>query len=310
MPDSDAYTTSLGSYFALQQSEIHPSCIASPASANDVSIALDVLTNNATQNAICPFSVRSGGHATFIGASNINGGVTIDLRGLDSISLNPDDSTVSVGVGATWGSVYSYLDPMNQSVVGAGAYSVGVGGVTIGGGISYFGPRYGWTCDTVVKFEVVLADGSIVNASEDENADLFWALRGGASNFGIVTRVDMEAFDQGNLWGGALTHEISVSDQEIDAIVKFSSTADYDEYASLIGTFAYTEDGPFIVNSIEYTRDEANPTAFQGFLQLPFLSSTLRSTNMTDLATETDRFQMRGQRYDYPSHLTGRWWLT
>ncbi|KAI0885807.1 FAD-binding domain-containing protein [Annulohypoxylon maeteangense] len=298
-PGVDAYAASLMSYFTLQQTSIHPECIVSPTTTDDVSITVKVLTSGTSLSPVCPFAVRSGGHSTFTGASNIQGGVTIDLRGLDAITKNRNGSMVSVGAGATWGSVYAYLDNYNLSVVGGRTSSVGVAGLSLGGGISYFGPRYGWTCDTVINFETVLANGSVINANENEHPDLLSALRGGGNNFGIVTRVDMQSFRQGSLWGGNVQLSMSTHDEEIAALAEFSTRPTYDENSSLIGTFGYSGNTSFIINSMEYTKDEANPAAFQQLLKIPSLSSTLRTTNMTDLSAETEMLQANGMRAAY-----------
>lgn len=205
--------------------------------------------------------------------SLIHDGVTIDLTGLSSISLSPplgvrEDSraiTVTVGVGATWGSVYAHLDALNLSVSGGRAAGVGVGGLTLGGGISYFGPRFGWTCDTVTNFRVVLANGTLVNANEDENADLMWALRGGTNNLGIVTDVELLTFPQGEFWGGQVVRSIETIGEQIHALATFNDPANYDESASMITTFAYSgaDDAQVIVNNMEYTQPIPDPPVYQ-----------------------------------------------
>lgn len=88
------------------------------------------------------------------GFANIDGGVTIDMTKLNSVNLNVDHTVASVGAGAAWLDVYTYLDNFNVSVAGGRNGHVGVGGLTLGGGISYFGPRVGWACDNVVNYEV------------------------------------------------------------------------------------------------------------------------------------------------------------
>jgi FAD/FMN-containing dehydrogenase len=227
--------------------------------------------------------------------------VTIDLRGLDHIDLDPGHTNVSVGSGATWKSVYSYLDPLNLTVNGGRTANVGVGGLTLGGGISYFGPRYGWTCDTVLNFEVVLANGTIASANKDDNPDLFWALRGGSNNFGIVTRVDLRPIEQGGLWGGIVFHDLNTKDEQIAAFVNFSQAENYDVYSSLITTFSYSHlgsEGVFsVATNMEYTKPVADPPVFQSIASIPSLQSTMRITNMTDLSTETQLLQQPGFRY-------------
>jgi FAD/FMN-containing dehydrogenase len=99
--------------------------------------------------------------------------------------------------------------------------TVGVGGFLLGGGIRHYAPRVGLLCDNVVNFEVVLGDGSFVNANKNENADLFTALKGVSNNFGILTRYDMETFDSQDLWGCIVTWSVSIVDQHFKAFVNF-----------------------------------------------------------------------------------------
>ncbi|KAJ4291704.1 hypothetical protein N0V90_009599 [Kalmusia sp. IMI 367209] len=283
-------------------STVQPLCIVSPESAQDVSTAVSALTKvNATAtNPVpgCHFAIRSGGYTYFTGASNIQGGVTIDLRALNDIEPNQDGPSLLVGVGATWGMVYAQLDNFNLSVAGARAANVGVGGLTIGGGISYFGPRYGWACDMVTNFEVVLYNGSIINANDDENPDLLWALRGGSGNLGIVTRVKLQAFEQEQIWGGVVHHTSSSTNEQVAYLAEYSNPANYDEFSSLISTFAYSGayGAAVIVNNMEYTKAVVNPPIFQPLLSITSLSSTMRITNMTDLSRETQRLQLPGSR--------------
>lgn len=292
-PGSENYTASLSSYFAAQQADLYPECIVYPQAADHVAVALHVLTTTSNTTTGCQFAVRSGGHSFTTGASNIETGVTIDLRGLNSIELDQDSTTVSIGVGATWDAVYSQLDPFNLTVAAARAAGVGVGGLTTGGGLSWLGPRYGFTCDTVKNFEVVLANGSVVNANVDENPELFWALHGGSNNYGIVTRIDFEALEQGNLWGGVVQYDLSTSQEQIAALSSFSFQEDYDVYSSLQMSFAYSgaAGAAFIVNTLDYTKPVVNPPVFQELSNIESLASTMRLTNMTDLALEIEALQ-------------------
>lgn len=313
------YTASLGSYFSLQEAAVHPACIVAPRTAQEVSTALRILTTttrtaptNPNRPAGCQFAIRSGGHASFAGAANIAGGVTIDLSGLSSITLSPGvgadvaaPPTVSVGVGSTWGAVYAHLDPLHLSVSGARAAGVGVGGLTLGGGISYFGPRSGWACDSVTNFEVVLANGTLVNANDDENHDLSWALRGGTNNLGIVTRVDLQTFSQGDLWGGQVIRPFETAEEQVVALAAFNDPESYDEYASLITTFAYSGDADLrvAVNGMTYTKPVADPPVFDAFTGMAALSSTQRITSMSDLAAETAANYPDGFRCASPALL-------
>jgi hypothetical protein len=176
----------------------------------------------------------------------------------------------------------------------------GVGGLTLGGGISYFSPRYGWTCDTVTNFQVVLADGSIINANSASHSDLFKSLKGGNNNFGIVTRVDLQTFQQGLIWAATLYNDLSLVDSVISEFVKINSPTTYDEYASLIVTFGFSQArGLSVISSnLEYTKPvETTPAVYAGLFSLPSLLSTSRVTNTTDLAFATQALQPNGARY-------------
>ncbi|RYP31090.1 hypothetical protein DL767_005934 [Monosporascus sp. MG133] len=290
VPGSSTYNLSLDSYFSAQQSAIHPACIVSPETTQDVSATVAWLM---TKGNDCHFAVRSGGHTSWAGASNIAGGVVIDLRTLSTVELSADKSTILVGAGATWDAVYAKLDPLGLSVNGGRAAGVGVGGLTLGGGISYFSPRYGWTYDVVSNFQVVLADGRIVDANATSNRALFVALKGGNNNFGIVTRIDLATFEQGLIWAGTIYNALSSVDDIIAEFVKLNSRDAYDEYASFITTFGYSQaQGMAVIsNQLEYTKEVENPPIYKGYLSLPSLRNTAQLMNMTTLAKATAALQ-------------------
>ncbi|KAM0351084.1 hypothetical protein ACHAPU_002866 [Fusarium lateritium] len=204
-PDEVAYPLSrsyiqANTYWSERQAEVHPKCFITPRTTKDVSAIVKTLTE---LNA--PFSVKSGGHTAFAGGSNAADGVTIDLKHLNNISISADRETVSVGPGNKWINVSEVLDAQGLAVVAGRVADVGVSGLILGGGISYFSGQKGWACDNVRNFEVVVASGEIVDASPKTNADLYWALRGGGgSNLGIVTRFDLVSFEQDDLWTNSL----------------------------------------------------------------------------------------------------------
>ncbi|KAL8295551.1 hypothetical protein RB597_009305 [Gaeumannomyces tritici] len=195
-PDSALYGQSKD-YWSAFQAALSPACFFYPESTADVSVAMKLLASLSA-----PFTVKSGGHTPYAGGSNIQAGVTIDLIRLNQVTVSADRQTVSVGPGNRWGNVSAVLDPLGLGVVGGRVGQVGVSGLTLGGGISYFSNRRGWACDNVRAFEVVLSSGRVVVATPARHPDLFWALRGGGgSHFGLVTRFDLEAFPQvGGLW--------------------------------------------------------------------------------------------------------------
>jgi FAD/FMN-containing dehydrogenase len=132
-PVSVTYTSSISSYFWGQE-KLAPACIFTPKSASDVSIAIATLSQIHNANAgDSLFAIRSGGHSPVSGAANGNGGVTIDMRSMNSINVSSDQSVVTVGAGTIWDQVYEKLDPMNLTVAGARVAGLGVGGFLTGG---------------------------------------------------------------------------------------------------------------------------------------------------------------------------------
>ncbi|CAD6587001.1 MAG: hypothetical protein ASARMPREDX12_002569 [Alectoria sarmentosa] len=211
------------------------------------------------------------------------------MTGLASVTVNGDKTVASVDAGASWLDVYLYLDGLGVAVAGGRNAAVGVGGLTLGGGISYFAPREGWACDNVVNFQIVLASGAVVNANATARSDLWRALKGGSNNFGITTRFDLQTFSQGELWGGSLTQSIDSSDEVFEAFAKIASAPQYDPYASLVTGLTFNSTGQqwLIGHLATYTKPVADPPVFEGLLAIePQLQNTLGFTNLSTLTNE------------------------
>lgn len=267
-----------------------PNCIVQPRSAAEVAIAVKSLSV-ASLLKPCQFAVRSGGHTPYVGASNIEDGVTIDLQYLNSTTYYASNKTASVGPGATWRTVFETLEPKKVMITGGRSSSVGVGGLTLGGGISYYSARYGMVCDNVLRFEVVLADGRIIYASKTQNADLFTALKGGNNNFGIVTRLDFQAFDYEGLWGGLVVYPQSTIQTQFNALINFVNNIDKDPYAAAIVMPVYQSavGADLILNAYDYTKPVPRPAAYNEFLAIPGnISDSTRITSMSSLAIELE----------------------
>ncbi|RDA95919.1 hypothetical protein CP533_5944 [Ophiocordyceps camponoti-saundersi (nom. inval.)] len=174
---------------------LHPACVVTPKSADDVSRTVRLLVTYR-----CNFSVKGGGHNANPGANSIDNGVSVDLGSLNSAYLASDRSYVSLGAGITWGQAYDMFNNSNVGFVGGLHDGISAGGLSLGGGTSLFQASKGWAVDNILNYEVVLACGTIVNANQRNNADLFKALKGGNTNFGIVTRVDFKTFEFKGLW--------------------------------------------------------------------------------------------------------------
>ncbi|TGO70711.1 hypothetical protein BELL_0679g00020 [Botrytis elliptica] len=281
-PSSPAYIPL--PYWSVQQAEVVPSC------RFDVTIPQDISTTiKISRLTDCPFAVKSGGHASFAGASSIQNGILVNLQKLNTVQLSADRGTVSIGSGNTWYDVYQVLDPLGISVVGGREAGVGVGGLMLGGGISYFSGKYGWACDNILNYEVVLADGSIVNASPTSHPDLYQALRGGSgTNFGIVTRFDAFAFEQGLLWGGSRFYSLASNASLSDVFSQFIVDAPTDEDAHLyIGCGYVPSLGGFVtLSGPVYAKPVANATIFNA------LNDVVSLGDMTGVARSVLTYQI------------------
>ena len=183
----------------------HPSCFAMCQDTEDVVNAV----NFARANGIT-VSVRGGGHnAGGLGISN--DALCIDLGGLNNIEVDTANKLVHVGGGCTWGDVDTATHPHGLAVPCGIISTTGVGGLALGGGIGHLSRACGLTIDNFVEVQMVLADGSVVTANADSNSDLFWAVRGGGGNFGVVTKFTFRGHDVHTVMGGPTFWDIERS---------------------------------------------------------------------------------------------------
>ena len=170
-----------------------------------------------------PLAIRGGGHNGG-GLGSVDDGVVADLSLLNSVSVDPDTRTVRVGGGATWNEVDAATHEHGLAVPCGIISTTGVGGLTLGGGIGHLTRGYGLTIDNLLGAEVVLADGQRVNASADENPDLYWALRGGGGNFGVVTEFTFQAHPVSDIVGGPTFWPIEETEEVLKAYREFLPT--------------------------------------------------------------------------------------
>ncbi|KAI0842274.1 FAD-binding domain-containing protein [Hypoxylon sp. FL0890] len=234
-------------------------CIVSPRNAQEVSTVIKILSQTGTK-----FAVRSGGHNYNPGFASVDeDGVLISLSSLNSTVLSEDKKTANIGPGSRWQAVYEALIPQGLTVLGGRVGPVGVGGLMLGGGLSYFATQRGLAFDNVKSYEVVLADGSIVTATADNQyLDLYKGLRGGATNFGIVTCYEIYTYPAANFYIDARAYSPNQTTDFLHAIAEYQKEGQLDPLSSI----QLLSTGPTIL--LLYNEPVRQANAFDAFYNL------------------------------------------
>src|SRR5919204_5134621 len=178
-------------------------------------------------------AVRGGGH-NFAGYATCDGGLVIDLSPMKGIRVDPARRTVQAQGGVLWGELDRETQAFDLATTGGTDPTTGIAGLTLGGGLGWLQGKYGLTCDNLLSADVVTADGQCLTASAAEHADLFWGLRGGSGNFGIVTSFEYQLHPVGPMLGGMLLYPFARAKDVLRFYRDYTSTAP-DELSAAAG---------------------------------------------------------------------------
>ncbi|KAM0468243.1 hypothetical protein ACHAP7_011072 [Fusarium lateritium] len=251
-------------------------CRVQPESAIEVSRVLKVLVEN-----WCRFAVKCGGHSRFSDDSVSIGGVTIDLGLINNTVVSNDQTTARVGGGSLSRQVFAALDPYGLAYVGGRVGQVGIGGFTLGGGSSVLASQHGWALDNVLEYEVVLPNATIVTASEKTHPDLYYALRGGGNNFGIVTSFNVSVFPQGPVYAGSRTFGDNQTGLVLEEAEKIFAIQDYEDTAiGLEYRYTYTQQNGWSISTTQrYAEPVLSPSVFNALNSIPALGNLTGGIN-------------------------------
>ncbi|KAI0887607.1 FAD binding domain-containing protein [Annulohypoxylon maeteangense] len=299
------YEPQIESWYSAN-ARMRPYCLVLPQSTDEVSTALTALVNANDGAGDWHVAIRSGGHG-WPGSNNIADGVTIDLTMMNSSSYDKQANLAKIQPGGRWGNVYTDLLKDGVTATGGRDGDVGVGGFLLGGGNSFFSGRMGFGCDSVVNFEVVLANGTIVNANNTTNSDLWRALKGGGSNFGIVTRYDMEAIPAKDIYYELRYLSGKYSDDVVDAVVGFTNQDQSLADNALITFYSHnTSVSPDTIIGLIHVNTQGNANSSTAFDKLKTLPSLVNVSTVESMAKAALGSQVPGDSNNVGTTLTFR----
>ena len=225
----------------------HPLMIIRCANEDDVVKAINFARNNKLETA-----VRGGGH-NVVGFSTCDDGIVIDLSPMKKIEIDKNSQTVKAQAGLTWGEFDKATQEQGLATTGGLVSTTGVAGFTLGGGFGWLVRKLGMTIDNLLSVEMILANGNRITASSTENPDLFWGVRGGGGNFGIVTSFTFKLHHVGpNVYGGALFYPVSKAKELLQFYNKW--TQSLPDELSTMTAFLTAPPEPFIPKELVGTQ--------------------------------------------------------
>lgn len=256
-PDDPRYDEARTIYNAMIDKR--PAMIAQCTDVADVIAAV----NTAREHQL-PIAVRGGGH-NVAGLSLCDDGIVIDLSQMKNVHVDPKRRVARVGGGATWGDVDHATHAFGLATPTGIISTTGVAGLTLGGGFGHLSRKYGLSCDNLISADIVTASGEFVTASADENPDLFWALRGGGGNFGVVTSFEFQLHPVHTVYGGPIFYPIEHTEKLFHAYRDFIRQAP-DELSAFF-SFHQGPPAPFIPEELHFVPMVAIVFCYSGPLE-------------------------------------------
>ncbi|KAK3387945.1 hypothetical protein B0H63DRAFT_542413 [Podospora didyma] len=279
-PVSVSYAAEQQEYWSTSCAALLPTCIIFPKSAAEVSTILTILSSNNER-----FAIKSGGHNPNNNWSSVRGGPLISTQRLDQVVLDPSTGRVRIGPGQRLDSTAAALQGTGWTFVGGRIGNTGVGGLVLGGGLSYMSAQYGWAASSVIEYELVLANGTILTVTASSYPDLFKSLKGGGNNFGVVASYLVQAYRQGDIYGGNLVFlRTPQTDARILKAVRDFTEYNADDKAAVIVTAERTN-----VNLVDswilflfYDGAVVPPGTFSNFTSIGPIANTARVRTYAD----------------------------
>jgi FAD/FMN-containing dehydrogenase len=216
-PHDDTYQTARSVWNAMI--DRRPALIARCAGAADVIASVTFAREHGL-----PLSIKGGGH-NVAGIAICDDGLMLDLSHLKSLRIDPLSRTARAEPGVTWGELDAEAQTFGLATIGVDVSSVGIAGVTLGGGFGWLVRSHGLACDNLLSVDIVTADGRFLKASSTENADLFWGLQGGGGNFGVVTSFEFQLHPVGQLLAGVLFYPLTKANDVFRLFREYTSAA-------------------------------------------------------------------------------------
>jgi len=198
-------------------------------------------------------AIRGGGHSA-AGLALCDEGLVIDLTGMKGARVDPGARTVQAQAGMVWSELDVETQAFGLAVTGGTVSNTGVSGLTVGGGLGWLMGKHGLSCDNVLSIDLVTADGVLITASDTEHPELFWALRGGGGNFGVVTSFTFRLFEVGPVLGGMVIHPMSAAGPLLRFYRDFSATLP-DEAEAYAGLLTSPDGQPVVAVLLGYNGD-------------------------------------------------------